>query len=73
MNGWAGRIIIIALAIAFVPLLAGIISNIVAQGVQALTNWTANISRGDLGLAGMVKLCVYLIAFTLLIKFLGKK
>ena len=73
MNSLTGRIIIIALAIVFVPFLAGIISQVVVQGVQALTNWTANIFHGDLGLGGMVKLCVYLTTITLLIKFMTKK
>ena len=73
MNSWTGRIIIIVLAALFVPFLAGIISQIVVQGVQALTNWTANLFRGNMGLGGMVKLCVYLIAITLLIKIITKK
>jgi len=73
MNSWTGRIIIIVLAALFVPFLASIISQIVVQGVQALTSWTANLFRGDMGLGGMVKLCVYLIAIILLIKLFVRR
>lgn len=70
---WTGRIIIIALAVAFVPFLAGMISQLSVQGINALANWTTNVVHGDHGLGGMVKLCVYVIAITLLIKFMMKK
>ena len=72
MNSWTGRIIIVGLAIVFVPLLASIVSKLVAQGIHTWTEWITNVFSGSAGLEGMVKLCVYLIAITVLIKYLRR-
>ncbi len=72
MNSWTGKIIIVGLAIAFVPLLAAIISKLVAHGVHVWTEWITNVFSGGAGLEGIVKLCIYLIAITLLVKYLSR-
>ncbi len=70
---WTGRIIAIILAIVFAGFLASVISKLVVQGLHAWTEWITNVLSGSAGLEGMVKLGVYLIVITLLIRFITRR
>ena len=78
MNSWTGRIIMIILAIAFVPLLVTIISHlavlVINAGIQGITSLFDPFSMsGDAKLSGVIKLCLYLVAGTLLVKYLLRR
>jgi hypothetical protein len=78
MNSWTGRIIMVILAIAFIPLLASVVSQLVVQavnaGIQGITSLFDPFSMsGDARLGGVIKLCLYLVAGTFLLKYLLRR
>jgi hypothetical protein len=70
---WTGRIIAIVLTIVFAGFLANLISKLVVQGLHTWTEWITSVLSGGAGLEGMVKLGVYLIVITLLIRFITRR
>jgi hypothetical protein len=75
MNSWTTRIIIIILVIAFLPILINLVSQLAVQGINATTQGIKSLfdpfsMSGDARLAGVIKLCLYLIAITFLVRFL---
>ena len=78
MNPWILRIIIIILAIAFVPLLVGGIASLVAGGIYSIERSVHSIVgllslSGEERLEGMIRICLYLIVVTFLVKVLMRK
>jgi hypothetical protein len=73
MNSWTARIVAIISTGLFAYLLACLIPKLVVQGVHALNEWITNVLSGGAGLEGILKLCVYLIAVTLLIRFMTRR
>jgi uncharacterized membrane protein HdeD (DUF308 family) len=69
------RTIIIILAIAFVPILINLVSLVAVQGINATIQGIKSLfdpfsMSGDARLGGVIKLCLYLIAITFLVRFL---
>jgi len=79
MNPWVWRLIIILLAIAFVPLIVGWTADLISYGIMSASEGFRDLLRplsssGDARLEGVIRLCLYLIAITLLFQFLfGKR
>jgi hypothetical protein len=73
MNGWTVRIAAIILTGIFAYQLTLIIPKLVVQGVHALNGWITNVLSGGAGLEGILTLCIYLIAVTLLIRFMTRR
>jgi hypothetical protein len=78
MNSWTTRIIIIVLAIAFLPILINLVSQLAVQGINAATQGIKGLfdpfsMSGDAKLGGIIKLCLYLIAITFLVKYFLRK
>ena len=70
---WTIRIIAIVSTIVFAGFLANLISKLVVQGLHTWTEWITNVLSGSAGLEGMVKLGVYLIVITLVIRFITRR
>ena len=79
MNPWIVRIIAIILAVALVPLIVSGTASLVADVIQSAGEgihslFTPFAMSGEARLQGIIRLCLYLISITLLIRFLfGKK
>lgn len=75
MNPWITRIIVIILAIVFLPMLINAVTQLTMEGINGAVQ-TFKTLTGSLSLAGegrsegAIKLCLYLIAGTLLIRYL---
>ena len=72
---WTHRIIIIILALALLPILVHFVTLFSMQAIHAATQGIQNLFQplamtGDARLEGIIKLCLYLIGITLLVKFL---
>ena len=75
MNSWMTRIIIIILVIAFLPILINLVSQLAVQGINAASQGIKGLfdpfsMSGDAKLGGVIKLCLYLVAITFLVRFL---
>ena len=71
------RIIVIILAIAFVPMIFSGVASLVTAGVHGVSHNIDSMLRplsmsGDDKLEGLIRLCLYLVAITLLARFLFK-
>ena len=79
MNPWMLRIIIIILAFAFVPLLVSAVASLVTSGIYSIGESVNSLLRplsqgGEARLEGVIRICLYLIFITLLIRFVfGRK
>jgi len=80
MNPWILRIIVLILAVAFIPVIvsgtATLVSNAIqgaGQGIHSLLR-PLSMSGGGARLEGVISLCLYLISILLLVRFLfGRK
>jgi len=75
MNSWMTKTIIIVLAIAFLPILINVVSMLAVQGINATIQGIQGLfdpfaMSGDAKLGGVIKLCLYLVAITFLVRFL---
>jgi hypothetical protein len=80
MNPWILRIIIIILAIAFLPLMVSGTASLVTGGIHSVSEGIHSLLRplsmsGDAKLEGVIRLCLYLIVIMLLARFMlgGRK
>ena len=79
MNPWILRIIIIILAIAFIPIIVTGTASLISGGIHSASEGIHSLFRplsmsGDARLEGVIRLCLYLISITLLVRFLfGRK
>jgi len=75
MNSWIVRAIIIILAIAFLPVLVMGTAKLISNGINAVDHAIHSVflpfaMPGEAKLQGVIKLCLYLISITFLIKIL---
>ena len=75
MNPWLIRLIIIILAVAFVPLVVEGTAKLVVQSINSFTKAIHDLlvpfsQTGEARLQGLIRLCLYLISITFLVKFL---
>ena len=75
MNPWIWRIIIIILAIAFVPIIISGTASLITSGIHEVGESIHSIlrpllMRGEAKLKGIIELCLYFISITILIRFL---
>ena len=75
MNPWIVRIIAIILAVALVPIMVSGTASLVADAIQSAGEgihslFTPFSMSGEARLQGVIRLCLYLISITLLIRFL---
>ena len=75
MNPWIWRLIILILAIAFVPLIISGTASLISSGIhsaqEAIHTLIIPLSEpGEERLKGIIRLCLYLIAITLLARVL---
>jgi hypothetical protein len=74
MNPWLWRIIIIILAIAFVPIIVSGTASLITSGIHEVGESIHSILRplsmkGEARLKGIIELCLYLVSITILIRF----
>ena len=75
MNPWILRLIIIILAVAFVPIIVSGTASLITSAIHSVGGGIFSLfepfSRsGDARLEGIIKLCLYLVAITLIARFL---
>jgi len=75
MNPWVWRIIIIVVAVAFVPLIVSGTAALITKGIYGVSQGIHTMleplsGSGDARLEGVIRLCLYLIVITLLARFL---
>lgn len=75
MNPWIWRIIIIILAVAFIPIIISGTASLISSGIHGVGQSIHSLLRplsqpGDARLEGIIRLCLYLISITLLARFL---
>lgn len=78
MNPWIPRLILLGLAAIFLPALINGITHLTADAVDALSRGVQDmlspLSRtGRSRTEGVIKLCLYLIAATLVVKYLLRR
>lgn len=78
MNPWIWRIIIIILAVAFVPIIVSGISMLITNAIHSVGDGVTNLFRpfsqsGNAKLEGIIQLCLYLISIGLLARFIIPK
>ena len=77
MNPWIWRIIVIGLALAFIPLIVKGIASLTVRGVHAVSHGIESLlgplsMTGDARMQGLIELCLYLIVVVLLAKVLSR-
>ena len=75
MNPWVWRLVVIILAVAFLPIIVSGTATMVTKAVEGVGETINSLirplsMRGDARLEGLIRLCLYLISITLLIRFL---
>ena len=75
MNPWIWRVIIIILAVAFIPLIVNGTASLVTIGINEVSQGIHSVlrpfsMRGGAKMEGIIRLCLYIISITLLIRFL---
>jgi len=75
MKPWMIRLIVIILAIAFVPLIVSGVSALVVDAIHGVSHGINSLfaplsKTGEPRLEGLIRLCLYLITITLLVRFL---
>jgi hypothetical protein len=75
MNPWIWRLIIVVLAVALMPVIVSGTATLIANGIQAVGQGIHSLFKplsmsGDARLEGLIRLCLYLISITLLVRFL---
>ena len=79
MNPWIWRIVIIILAIALIPIIVNGTASLVTSGINEVSQSIHCLlrpfsMRGGARMEGIIRLCLYVIAITLLVRFLfGRK
>jgi len=75
MNPWVWRIMIMILAIAFIPVVVSGTAALVTSVIQGIGHSIHSLLRplsmsGDARLEGAIRLCLYLVAITLICRFI---
>ena len=75
MNPLIWRIIIIILAVAFVPMIVAGTASLIASGIQGVTVAVGNLFKpfsltGQARLEGLIRLCLYLVIITIIFRVL---
>ncbi len=75
MNPWVWRILILIVAIPLVPLVVAGTASLVTTGIHSVGDGIQSLLKpfsmsGDAKLEGIIRLCLYLVAITLLARFL---
>ena len=77
MNRWLVWIIVVGLALAFVPLIVKGIAALTVRGVNAVSHEIESLlgplsMTGDARMEGLIELCLYLVAIVLLAKVFSR-
>jgi hypothetical protein len=77
MNRWLVWIIVVGLALAFVPLIVKGIAALTVRGVNAVSHEIESLlgplsMTGDPRMQGLIELCLYLVAIVYIGKFLSR-
>jgi hypothetical protein len=75
MNPWIFRLIIILLAIAFVPMIVAGTASLVTQGITSVGHSISSLlsplsMSGSARIEGIIRLCLYLVSILILVRFL---
>jgi hypothetical protein len=75
MKPWMIRLIVIILAIALVPLIVSGVSALIVDAIHGISHGINSLfaplsKTGEPRLEGLIRLCLYLITITLLVRFL---
>jgi hypothetical protein len=75
MNPWIWRVIIIILAVAFIPIIVNGTASLVTSGMNEVSQSIHSVlrpfsMRGGERMEGIIRLCLYIISITLVIRFL---
>ena len=79
MNPWVWRIIVIGLALAFIPLIVKGIASLTVRGVHAVSHEIESLlgplsMTGDARMQGLIELCLYLVVVMVIVnRLFGKK
>ena len=78
MNPWVIRLIVIILAIAFLPLMVNGIATLVTEAINAAVHGIQNLlspfsMSGHRKVEGVIRLCLYLVGVTMLVRFLMRR
>ena len=78
MNPWIWRIVIVILAIAFIPLIVNGTASLITIGINEVSQNIQSLlrpfsMRGGARMEGIIRLCLYVIAITLLARFLFER
>ena len=76
MNQWVIRAIVVVLAIAFLPLVVNGVAHFATEAVNSAGTGIKNLLAplrysGSAKVEGVIRLCLYLIAVVLIIRFLS--
>ena len=75
MNPWIWRIVIVILAVAFIPIIVNGTASLVTSGINEVSQNIHSLlrpfsMRGEARMEGIIRLSLYVIAVTLLVRFL---
>jgi len=75
MNPWIWRIVIIILAVAFIPIIVNGTASLVTSGINEVSQSIHALlrpfsMRGRARMEGIIRLSLYFVAITLLVRFL---
>jgi hypothetical protein len=78
MNPWIWRIVIVILAVAFIPIIVNGTASLVTGGINEVSQSIHSLlrpfsMRGGARMEGIIRLCLYVIAITLLVRFLFER
>jgi hypothetical protein len=78
MNPWIWRIVIIILAVAFVPIIVSGTASLIGSAIHSVSDGVNNLFRpfsqsGNAKLEGIIQLCLYLISIGLLARLIIRK
>ena len=78
MSQWSVGVIVIIIAMAFVPLIINGVAAGIEQGIDGISHFIKGVfdsgSRsGDVRLQGLIKLCLYLVCVVFLVDFICQK
>ena len=75
MNPWIWRIVIVILAVAFIPIIVNGTASLVTGGINEVSQSIHSLlrpfsMRGGARMEGIIRLSLYVVAITLLVRFL---
>jgi hypothetical protein len=80
MNPWIWRIVIVILAVAFIPIIVNGTASLVTSGINEVSQSIHSLFRpfsmtGGARMEGIIRLSLYVVAITFLVRFLfgGRK